>query len=253
VLVGSDHHCVKHFLEWLGRTSPCYFARAFASHPKTEAPRIVTTVALDAFSRKDAADVARAFDAAAEKDWFGAVLFPRIRTGEELITALRTLTRAGRWSCEGVEWKTIARPGDRPVGLTWLTNTGLRSSAMGFAPLGSMPVPRRGPYFGIVVWPGGYRNKLMRSKRPGTVGFIDGAHGLKPAKYSDVFERTTKRVRVIFGDPKEDPVVLRDVGFCLPAVIADPFLNECAAHKDAPTARTPRARRGAPKASKRRG
>ena len=226
MLGGDDHHCVEHFLEWLGRISPCMFARMFASHPDTKQTRIVCSVVLDEFSAADALDVDHAFDDAAKKGWFGLVLFPRLRTAEGLAEVLSTLVTSPRWDCQRVEWRKVERPTDRPIGLTWMTASGLVSSAMGFAPLGSMPVTRRSPYYAIVAWPGGRANTLMHSSRRDAVGFIDGAHGLEESAYNKAFAGTTSRVGRLFGDPIEDRVLLRDVGFCLPATLADEFLAD---------------------------
>lgn len=228
MLGGDDHHCVKHFLEWLGRTSPCLFARQFVSDKKTEKTRIVCLVVLDDFDAADVRDIDSAFDEAARKRFFAALLFPRLRTADELTRTLRTLLSSPRWSCRAVPWGRVARAGDRPIAVGWQTRDGALSSAMGFAPLGSMPVTRRGPYFGIVVWPGGNENRIMRS--PNGVGFIDGAHRLRKGPYKKTFKATTARVRELFGDPLEDPVQLRDVGFCLPSKMADLFLAGCSRH-----------------------
>jgi hypothetical protein len=225
VLAGGDHHCVDIFLRWLAQTSPCAFARLFAAHPTTRRPRILCSVFLEALSRADVADANRTLDECAEAGEFGALVFPRLRAAEEIASTLTVLARDSRWDLRRVEWKALKRDEDMPVGLHWRTADGNWSSAMGFAPLGWMPVTRRAPYVGIVVWPGGYANKIHQSKAEQAVGFIDGDHRIKEPGYTKAFKATKSEVRRVLGDPVEDPIVLRDAAFCLPKMLAENLLK----------------------------
>lgn len=220
----AEHHCVQHFLEWLLRVTPCRFARTYAAEdPQTGESRIACSVVLERFSPEDVDDADRLFDAAANAKFFGALLFPRVRYAEEIADILAVLHASKRWRCTRENWREkVQRPADVPVGLQWTTAAGDESSAMGFAPLGSMPVTRRAPYAAIVLWPGGRDNAFAKPMKG--VGFIDADPGVPRNSYDDMKANTTTATRTLLGDPPDDPILLRSVAFCLPRRVADPFL-----------------------------
>lgn len=214
---GEPHPCVDHFMRWLHGASPCMFARSFA----TSDPRIIFYVVLDSFSGVELAAIAGTFDMAADAGQFACILFPRLRYANEIASIIKTLLRDERWSCSRVPWQKFPRYRDTAIGLHWRTKSGFVSSAMGFAPLGSMPVSRRAPYVGVVVWPGGQENRF--AKKQDTVGFIDGKHGMTRGTYDPLFKKSQELVGELFGDPQEDRVQLRRVAFCLPRNVASPL------------------------------
>lgn len=223
---GEQHHCVDHFLQWLlARISPCGFAKAYAAeHPLTKESRIACSVILDDLSSQDVVDADSLFDAVGQEKMFGALLFPRVRYAEELTEVLSVLHASPRWRCTREIWRQkLSRPEDVPIGLQWRTAAGDDSSVMGFAPLGSMPVTRRAPYFALVVWPGGHDNEYAK-KTVGVVGFIDGDPGVPSAAYETMKTKTGAHTRELLGDPPDDPILLRRVAFCLPRRVANPFL-----------------------------
>jgi hypothetical protein len=225
VLAETEHHCVNHFLEWLVRVTPCRFARIYAAEsPETNESRIACGVVLDRFSAEDVEDTDRLFDVAAERKMFGALLFPRVRYADELAEVLAVLHASKRWQCTRENWREkLQRPADVPIGLYWVTPAGERSSVMGFAPLGSMPVTRRAPYFALVAWPGGRDNAY--AKPVDGVGFIDADPGVPQASYDEMKKRTIADTRTLLGDPPDDSILLRSVAFCLPTSVAAPFLT----------------------------
>lgn len=228
------HRCEVHFLEWLRRLSPCSFARAYAGDP--ESTRILCSVVLEKLSAQDVNGINSLFDAAAEADLFAALIFPRVRSALELAHVLAVLHADDRWCCARERWGTVERGSDVPIGLRWTTSIGVEaperdgklyktSSAMGFAPLGSMPVTRRSPYFAIVVWPGDRKNPFLKHASRDGVGFVD-AH--PDVSSSDAWQRVRKHtmdaVRIELEDPRDDPKQLREVAFILPREVADPLL-----------------------------
>lgn len=128
-----------------------------------------------------------------------------------------------------MEWRKHARRGAGLVGLHFTTADGERSSVMGFAPLGCMPVTRRAPYVAIAVWSGSKVN--VHKQTAGTkIGFIDGpvvdkdGAPLDAAAHRSIWETTMARVQELLGDPIEDDFRLKDAAFCIPeANVAELF------------------------------
>lgn len=162
-------------------------------------------------------------DEAAEKANFAVILFPRVRTPRGVGRLLKTFATGDRWQIERVPWRKHARDGAGLVGLYFRTKEGLRSSVMGFAPIGCMPVTRRAPYVALAVWAGGKLNEHKRSPE-GMVGFIDAPvldgekAPLDGVAFGKVWDSTMGRVKELLGDPPEDDFKLKDVAFCLPEV-----------------------------------
>lgn len=85
------------------------------------------------------------------------MIFPFVTTEDELVGVLSALRESRRWR---VRHRGQAPAGGVRVGVEWTTAGGDVSDAMGFAPLPSMPVPRRAPFFAIAAWPGARSNPL---------------------------------------------------------------------------------------------
>jgi len=185
----------------------------FARRIATVAPPAFHVV-LDAVDRHEAAAIDRTFDEAAARGYFAAIIVPRLRGADEVADMIKALLTSERWSMELVQWRQNDRHRDVAIGMKWKTKAGDDSAAMGFAPLGSMPVSRRSPYVALVAWPGPRQNPFAKPQ-PG-VGFIDATHGLTRARYDSTTKKSSDQTKVLFLDPPEDRVLLRRVAFCLP-------------------------------------
>src|SRR6185295_5893922 len=85
------------------------------------------------------------FDEAADAHLPAVVVFPSIRSEEQLLEQLRILTADERWKTSREHVKLLETD-DLLVGVQWTTAKGLISTPMGFAPFATMPVTRRAPY-----------------------------------------------------------------------------------------------------------
>ena len=89
------------------------------------------------------------FDAAAGAKKVGIVVFPQLRTPESVARLLAQIALLERWTLSPVAWGKHAQPGVVPLALTFRTQGGLRSDAMGLAPIGTMPATRRACYVAV--------------------------------------------------------------------------------------------------------
>lgn len=205
-----------HFGDWLG-ASPCRFARLFASRGSIRPLEF-----LKPFAPGDVRTLDRTLAEAAEAHDVVLALWPLLRTAEEVVDVLLMLRSSPRWRYTSVPWGQHTRPDATLVGLTWETLNGDLSSAMGFAPLGSMPVTRRAPYVALAVWPGGHESANPKYSSPeGHVGFIDCKMPKMPDGSDYDYDKFLKPTLVATGallaaPPPDDRKVLRDVAFCLP-------------------------------------
>lgn len=152
----------------------------------------------------------------------GIAVFPEIRTAEDIVELLVGLAGKSGWSLSREEWKKYPRS-DELVGLWWQTPAGQRTSMMGFAPLGSMPVTRRAPFVAVAAWTGPQLNpqKTKKMKVPGPsneVGFVD-MEPIHPDSHDTMWDSTRDRVREIKELTKEG-AARPTVAFCLPASCA---------------------------------
>lgn len=148
---------------------------------------------------------------------FPFVLLPRVRDGIGIVQLLALLRDAPRWEVAPTPWSHRA-PERRDVAISvhWKTPGLMRAVAMGFAPLGSMPVTRRAPYVALSLWPGGRDNPHF-TKSPGDlVSFADAPTNLSKDAHDKLWETTARETRTMLGDPFDDVVWLRRVTFCLP-------------------------------------
>ncbi|MBU8900955.1 hypothetical protein KRR26_35700 [Corallococcus sp. M34] len=152
----------------------------------------------------------------------GIAVFPEIRTADDLVGLLVGLAGKTGWSLSRDSWRKYARD-DELVSLWWRTPAGLRTSVMGFAPLGSMPVTRRAPFLAIAAWAGPKLNpqKSTKMKTPDPsdeVGFVD-LRPLQPEAYEKMWDATRQRVKELTALPQEG-AARPSVAFCLPAACA---------------------------------
>lgn len=140
---------------------------------------------------------------------------PDLRTPLDIVNVLSELAAHPRWEVCVPSWKEHPRD-DVLVGLHWRTRAGLSSSALGLAPLLSMPVLRRAPLPAILVYAGPRANPHKHSRK-GEVGLIDMR---PPALDGEGFETawdSTRKAVAWIRSALEDGAIRPDVAFCLPA------------------------------------
>lgn len=215
--MSGGHACIEHFRSWLQKgMTACGFANVIASKG-----RVNYDVRLEMLAKEDVAGIDSFIDSAAQESNFAVILFPRVRTTEEITHLLRTLASGERWKIKPVSWNKSPREGASLIGVMFKTTNLDQSSVMGFAPLGCMPVTRRAPYVALAVWAGSRLNKHRESPK-GSIGFIDAPpvdrYGQELAKeaHDSVWETTRARVKSLLVDPPEERLKLKDVAFCLP-------------------------------------
>ncbi len=210
------NEAIEHFKWWLKmQATGCLFAATLAKagrlvyEPHSDTPQV------------DELDTH--FDLYGQRGLTAIVLLPFVITEPDFVEVLSGL-RAGsqRWKLRD---RGRSATGNVLVGLEWTTANGDISDAMGFAPLPSMPVPRRAPYFAIALWPGGKRNpergiKPTPRARPGEVSFLDAEHTLKHEVYERMWTETEKAVADLMIAPPDNPRLYRKVAFVLTATAA---------------------------------
>jgi hypothetical protein len=200
--------------------SSCFFAAQFSAHAET-VQRVLYWTRLGPMLRGDVPALDKVIDEAAATERFFVALFPHLRQPGEIARLVRTFADCERWQCGRVAWRHHARHDSTLIGMTWRTGSGTRTSIMGFAPLGTMPVTRRAPYVALALWPGHFANPFRKGKPGPVVGFVDGAHGMSKPTHDNIWTSTTVRTRRLLADPPEDRERLRDAAFCLPNEAAD--------------------------------
>jgi hypothetical protein len=167
------------------------------------------------------------FDRSASEEFFAVILFPRVRTPRGIVRLLQTLCTNDRWSAKRVLWKKHSRAGVTPVGLEYRAASGERSSVMGLAPLGCMPITRRAPYIALAVYRGPKATAYKRTD-DGELGFIDARalnaedEELSEAAHQNRWDLTIDRVKSLSEDPPEARYWMRHVAFFLADdVVAD--------------------------------
>lgn len=204
-----------HFRAWLNSgISGCLFAKRFGG--KQEAMTFVD-VSTGAGSLVVSGLDKLLDDSAVQQRPVGLVLVS-IQSEIDLVDLLNWLpTNSDRWR--------IIRPNAADethlhVGLQWQTKDGCYSEVMGFAPLTSMPWPRRAPFYALTLWPGGHDNPFFKPAKADRISFADAAHGfVEREKYDVAWKKTETAVREIVDDPK----YLYRTSFVLPLVYADRF------------------------------
>jgi hypothetical protein len=210
----QEHPAAEQFRRWLGASlAGCLFAARFA-----KAGRLLYYNSLDGPSEELSAELDEFFDRAADDGSVPVALFPRIRSAADTARLIKLLRKGARWSAKEVRWRQHSRETDAClVGLEWRTRAGLQSRVMGFAPLGSMPVTRRGPYVAVAAWPGGHDNDYFDRSPPQWVSFADADTRLRDREqHDDVWRKSEIMTRRLVSDPADDVERMRQVAFCLP-------------------------------------
>jgi hypothetical protein len=208
--MGVDPH-EDHFREWLRRRlSGCAFAADVAGRRKG----IVYYTVLDRLSVETLSAVV---DGAETRSLFVAVMFPRVRQPSELVSFLTTIGAHPRWSVFESPPRAHRPDGGVDISVEWTTLGGYLSSAMGFAPLGTMPATRRAPYYALVLWPGGHSNPRFVPRDIRKVGFIDAALDVTQDAYDTLMQTSKSETTKLLSDPLESSKPLREIAFCLPA------------------------------------
>jgi hypothetical protein len=204
-------------------TTGCGFAAAYAHAPDAILWGVWSGIPP---SQSLHTELAGFFTGAANIERPGIAVFPDLRTADDVVSLLVGLAGKPGWSLARAEWRKHPRE-DELVSLWWRTPAGLRTSVMGFAPLGSMPVTRRAPFVAIAAWAGPKLNpqkskKMKAPDPPDEVGFVD-MPPLPPDKHDQMWDTTRDNVRELKALPQEG-AALPTVAFCLPSACA-PRLN----------------------------
>jgi hypothetical protein len=139
-------------------------------------------------------------------------VFPGVVTEEQLFHLIELFRKGSRWSLRSVD--VVDR---YAVDLRWLRPGSEDASAIGFAPLGTMPVTRRAPYVAVGVWSKGHENP-MRTKPDNFIGVGDMSHDLDEVQYKQMHKTTraqVSRTRTVMADD----AISTGVTFCLNASV----------------------------------
>lgn len=139
-------------------------------------------------------------------------VFPSVVTEEHLFDLIELFKKGSRWSVRSVD--VVDR---YAVDLRWLRPGLEDASAIGFAPLGTMPVTRRAPYVAVGVWSKGHENP-MRTKPDSFIGVGDMSHDLDEVQYKQMHKTTraqVSRTRTVMADS----AISTGVTFCLNATV----------------------------------
>ena len=163
----------------------------------------------------------RFIDQAATAGTAAIIIFPEMRSARELLEALKALAASERWRLSAPPWPRHDRDGVL-VAIDYETSTSARypSKVLGFAPLGSMPVTRRAPYFGLGLWGGGTLNQLHPYRKPGRVPrFVSFADMPIPedekARHARRWEESETATAALCAVPPEGAADIT-ITFCLP-------------------------------------
>jgi len=168
------------------------------------------------FAQDALAPLEHFFDDAAERGSVALLVFPELRTHFDVADACRILALDPRWRVARQPYSR-AVTGCEGLRIDWTTKAGLRSTAMGFAPFGEMPLTRRSPYVAIALWGGERRNQFHAGGKPGTVSMAHAPHSWSEEKHKEHWDKTVDVVRAMSASPAEDTKELRDITFCLSA------------------------------------
>ena len=206
-------------VDWLKTgISGCQFARAFA---RDRGPAEIRISAVGALDEGPVADTLQALltQAAAART---AVIFvfPRMRVDEEIADLLSTLALNPSFKLSEKVWPAGSTRQEILVKLYWHTPTGNWSKVMRLAPSGIMPVTRRAPFVGLMIWPGGHDN-VYRPRNDSTVGVADMKFTMTKATYDTMWEQTTAAKAKRDALEPTTSASFRDVAFCLHQRVRD--------------------------------
>ena len=214
---GADDPIAAHFVNWLHRMTGCKFVQRFMVAPAgapdgIRRPRVV--YASVAVGQDTASDINQFLDGCAETEAAGVLLFPSVSSEEAIVSLAQLLAKDERWL---VTHRLDPRRSLLLVSVQWRTPESKWSSAMGFAPIISMPVPRRSPYAALALWPG-----RARKAEQETVGFIDMPSYFGVDEHKKLIEDTSVAIGALIGEnPKDAP--WRTTAFGLDVRLADAF------------------------------
>jgi hypothetical protein len=213
----SGEHVAKQLMTaWLrANITGCLFATRFAKEATGRIRPVVLTGALGATHLTQQLDpVLR--DAASHSEAL-LLIFPDLRTPVDVARLIDLFSADTAWTCDELKWKDHPRDDDILISVEWMTPTGHKTSAMGLAPLGSMPLTRRAPYVSIVLWPGGQENPYRQDTRK-RVSLADMPHSLS-REVHDNYWRQTEENKARYLDGQNEGAARPRVTFCLPAEV----------------------------------
>ncbi len=186
--------------------SGCSFASALVQKGR---------VAFEVHDEPPTGEVDDALDAYAASDLVVVLLLPFIASERELVEVLIGLrSNSSRWRLRKGKHTADAVH----VALEWTTAENLVDDTMGFAPLLTMPVPRRNPYVAIALWPGGQQNPLRGipptpRANAGRVSFLDVPHGFDAETNASMWKTTEEKVAELMTLPADRPSSYRRSAF----------------------------------------
>ena len=201
---------VDNFRRSLRDGSGCTFAASLAYGGR---------VAFEVHDEPPTGEVDDSLDVYAAANLVAVLLLPFVTSERVLVEALAVLRASSpRWRLR----KGTQTPESVHVAVEWTTSGNLVDDTMGFAPLLTMPVPRRGPYVAIALWPGGQQNPLRGVRptppaQPGRVSFLDVPHGLDEATNASMWKTTEEKVAALMTLPADRPALYRRAAFVLGA------------------------------------
>jgi len=219
------HAAILHFRNWLARDmTGCAFAAKFA-----RSRRNAESVARYAFylglelptGSSHLEDIATTIDAAARDDQVAVLLFPKLRTEEEIAQLILALARGDRWSASIGAWKNPAKHGPGvPISLRWRTPEPRTMQTIGFASLLTMPATRRAPYVAVAVWGGSHRNRFKQTAGGDEIGIIDVFPGKdvdedEGGRHQKLWDQSKDDTKRLCTDPYESSFQLQRVAFVL--------------------------------------
>lgn len=166
-----------------------------------------------ALAQQDITEINASLLEAARKDTTLVVLVISLRTAEDIASMLGTLVQDERWQCRS---RGRDEAGACAIELTWSTEHGARSRAMGFAPLASMPITRRAPFVGFALWPGSHdTNPFFTPTTQRFVGFANMPPGVSTREEHDKKWLESAREFQAMTGLAPETAGLRKVAFCL--------------------------------------
>lgn len=214
-----NEQITDHFRKWLRVGTGCSFAASLAKGGRI------------AYEAHDEMPPVHEVDTNLDQYAAGALsailIFPFLTSEAGLVDILHAL-RAGspRWK---IRHRGNGHTGSVLVGVDWSTANGDVSDTMGFAPLPSMPVPRRAPYFAIGAWPGPRLNPERGTSptpraKPGLVSFLDAEHQHPHDTYESMWIGTEAAVHDLMIMPADAAKLYRRVAFVLSAEVENTII-----------------------------
>jgi len=211
---GVEEAIVDHFHKWVRIGTGCVFASSLASSRR---------VAYEAHAEMPPVHELDAnLDTYAASKRSAVFILPFVTNESGLVDFLAALrVGSSRWK---IKDRGPGNAGNHLVGVQWSTQNGDVSDTMGFAPLPSMPVTRRAPYFAIAAWPGGRENPERGTPptppaRRG-VSFLDAAHDFNHGAYVAAWEQTMSSVGALMVMPADSAKRYYTTAFVLGATAA---------------------------------